>query len=175
MLNKKVQDALNQQVNAEFYAAYLYYGMRAYLEEQALTGMAHWMKCQWLEETGHANKIFEYIHERGGQTELKPIKEVGTKYESPLAAFQAAYEHETKVTDMINKLVELAAAEKDHATVNFLQYYVAEQVEEEASADEVVQKLKMIGEGRGGLFMLDRELGQRPLGLPANIAGGESE
>jgi ferritin len=172
MLNKKVQEALIQQVNAEFYAAYLYYGMRAYFEEQALTGAAHWMKCQWLEETGHANKIYEYIHERGGQVELKPLKEVTTRYESPLAAFQAAYEHETKVTAMIGKLVDLAAAEGDHATVNFLQFYVAEQVEEEATADVIVQKLKMIGEAKGGLFMLDRELGQRPFGLPATIAGG---
>jgi ferritin len=175
MLNKKVQDALNQQVNAEFYAAYLYYGMRAYFEEQALTGAAHWMKCQWLEETGHANKIFEYIHERGGQAELKPVKDVTTKYESPLAAFQGAYAHEIKVTDMINKLIDLAAAEKDHATVNFLQFYVAEQVEEEASADAIVQKLKMIGDAQGGLFMLDRELGLRPFGLPVTIAGGGAQ
>lgn len=173
MLNKKVQEALVQQINAEMYASYLYYGMRAYFEEQALTGAAHWMKCQWLEELGHANKIYEYIHERGGTVALPAVAEVGTKYESPLAAFQAAYAHETKVTAMIDKLVELAAAEKDHATVNFLQYYIAEQVEEEASADVIVQKLKMIGEAKGGLFMLDRELGARPFGLPATIAGGQ--
>lgn len=172
MLNKKIQDALIQQVNAEVYASYLYYGMRAYFEELALTGAAHWMKCQWLEELGHANKIYEYIHERGGKVELPAVQSVTTGYASPLAAFEAAYAHEIKVTAMIDRLVELAAAEKDHATVNFLQFYVAEQVEEEASADAVVQKLKLIGDAKGGLFMLDRELGARPFGLPVTIAGG---
>ena len=172
MLNKKVQEALVQQINAEFYASYLYYGMRAYFEEQALTGAAHWMKCQWLEELGHANKLYEYIHERGGKVELRMVKEVTTGYASPLAAFEAAYEHETKVTAMIDHLVELAAAERDHATVNFLQFYISEQVEEEAAADAVVHKLRLIGEAKGGLFMLDRELAARPFGLPVTMAGG---
>ena len=171
MLNKKVQAALIQQINAEMHASYLYYGMRAYFEEQTLTGAAHWMKCQWIEELGHANKIFEYIHERGGNVDLPLVKEVGTKYVSPLAAFEAAYTHETKVTAMINKLVELAATEKDHATVNFLQFYIAEQVEEEAAADAIVHKLKLVGDAKGGLFMLDRELAARPFGMPVTISG----
>ncbi len=171
MMNKKVQKALVQQVNAELHAAYLYYGMRAYFVELGLAGAAHWMKCQWIEELGHANKIFDYIHERGGNVALPAVAEVGTTYASPMAAFQAAYTHETKVTSMINKLVDLATAEKDHATVNFLQYFIAEQVEEEASADEIVQKLKLVGDAKGGLFMLDRELGARPFGMPVNISG----
>ncbi len=175
MLNAKVQEALNKQINAELYAAYLYYGMRAYFEELGLAGAANWMKSQWIEELGHANKIFEYVYERGGEVKLTAVGDVPSRYESPLAAFEAAYEHETKVTGMINDLVDLAAGERDHATVNFLQWYVAEQVEEEASADEIVQKLKLIGDAKGGLFMLDRELAGRPLTLPATIAGGGGE
>jgi ferritin len=130
------------------------------------------MRGQAMEELSHGTKIFQYVNERGGRVWLDAIDKPPLKWASPLAVFQATYKHEQKVTGLINKLVDLAIKEKDHATENFLQWFVAEQVEEEASADEILQKLKMIGKDGGGLFMIDRELGQRTYTPPA-LEGGE--
>jgi len=171
MLGRKMQDALNEQINAELYSAYLYYAMQAYFESLSLKGCAHWMNLQTLEEMTHANKMANYINERGGRVELKAIEGPQTEWKSPLAVFEATYEHETKVTGMINALVDLALKESDHATNNFLQWFVAEQVEEEASADEVVQKMKLAGSSEGGLFHLDQELGRRAFVIPPGFAG----
>ena len=166
MLKKKVQDALNKQVNAELYSAYIYLSMAAYFESFSLAGFANWMRCQTQEEILHAMKIYDFINERGGKVALKPIEGPKTAWKSPLEAFQDAYKHEQKVTGMINKLVDLSIKESDHAANAFLQWFVTEQVEEEASADEVVQKLKMIGKDGSGLYMMDQEMGQRIFTLP---------
>jgi ferritin len=164
MIKKKVEKALNTQINEEMYSAYLYLAMSAKFEEQNLSGFARWMQFQAQEEMGHAMKIYGFIHERGGTVDLKEVKAPAKKFESPLEAFEAAYKHEQHITGCIDKLVNLAIEEGDHATQIFLQWFVNEQVEEEASADEVVQKLKLAGDHRGALFMLDRELGARGSG-----------
>jgi ferritin len=135
--------------------------MSSYFEDISLGGFAHWMRCQAREETDHAMRLYYHLIERGGRVKLDPIKAVSTEWKSPLDVFQETYTHETKVTKMINDLLELAMKEKDHATVNMLQWFVDEQVEEEDSADEIVQKLKLVGKQGNGLFMIDRELAQR--------------
>ena len=161
MIKEKIQDALNKQINAELYSSYLYLSMSAYFESINLKGCANWMRVQTQEELVHAMKFYDYLIERGGKVVLSSIESPPTEWPSPLAIFEQAYQHEQKVTGLINDLVDLAIAEKDHATNNFLQWFVSEQVEEEASADEVVQKIKLMGDARGGIFMLDRELAQR--------------
>jgi ferritin len=167
MLKDKIQKALNQQVNAELYSSYLYLAMAAYFETINLKGFANWMRVQTQEELVHAMKFYDFIIERGGKAVLSSIEGPRTEWPSPLAVFEHAYEHEQKVTGLINTLVDLSIAEQDHATNNFLQWFVAEQVEEEASADEVVQKIKLMGDASGGLFMLDQELAQRVFTPPA--------
>jgi len=161
MISKKMQDALNQQINAELYSAYLYLSMQAYFVSENLPGCANWMKAQTQEELMHAMKIYDFLNERAGRIQLKAIEQPQSEWQSPLAAFEAAYKHEQKVTGLINQLVNLAIEEKDHATNTFLQWFVNEQVEEEASVSEVVQKFKMTENTPSGLFMIDRELGQR--------------
>ncbi len=161
MIDKKVQDAFNGQLNAEVFSAYLYWSMAYYFESMNLAGFANWMRCQAQEEMVHATKFADFINERGGRVRLAAIDGPGTDWESPLAVFEAAYAHEQKVTTMINGLVDLAEGISDHASKIFLQWFVTEQVEEEASADEVVQKLKLMADAPGGLFMLDRELATR--------------
>ncbi len=173
MLSKKMQGVLNKQIVAEIYSAYLYLSMSAYFLSLNLSGFAQWMRAQAQEELVHGMKIFDYVNERGSRVLLDAVEKPPTKWASPESAFEAAYKHEQKVTGMINKLVDLAVAESDHASNNFLQWFVSEQVEEEASADEVVQKLKMVGSAGGGLFMIDRELGQRVFTPPAAEEGGQ--
>ncbi len=167
MLNEKLEKALNDQLNAEFYSAYLYLSMAAYFRSISLSGFANWMEVQYQEEVAHAMKFYNYINERGGRVIMQAIEAPPTQWESPLAVFEATLKHEQKVTGLINDLVELAIQEHDHATNIFLQWFVTEQVEEEDSASEVVEKLKLMGDARGGLFMLDRELGQRTFTPPA--------
>ena len=168
MLSEKIQEALNDQLNAEIYSSYLYLAMEAYFQDKSLTGFATWMRVQTQEELTHAMKFYDFINERGGRVTLKPIDAPPGDWESPLAAFEAAYKHETIVTGLINKLVDLALAESDHATDTFLQWFVAEQVEEEDSASTVVDRIKLVGEAPGGLFLLDQELGQRTFTPPAD-------
>ncbi len=169
MLSERMEKALNKQINAELYSAYLYLSMVSYFESVDLAGCAHYMKAQTQEEMIHAMKIYDFVIERGGRVLLEAIDAPKQEWDSPLAAFEHAYEHEKYVTSLINDLMNLAIEEKDHATQIFLQWFVSEQVEEEASASGVVQKLKLAGgpEGKGGgLFMVDRELGQRALPVP---------
>jgi ferritin len=173
MLSQKMQDALNTHINAEIYSAYIYYSMAAYFEDQSLSGCAHWMRIQTMEELSHVQKFVDYMTERGGRVLMQPVAGPATEWESPLAAFEETYKHETQVTALINRLVDLAIEESDHATNNFLQWFVSEQVEEEASADDIVQKMRLVESAPGGLFMLDRELSQRPLPTPAGLTGGE--
>ena len=167
MLKEKIEKALTKHLNAELYSSYLYLSMAAYFESINLKGFANWMRVQTQEELVHAMKFYDFIIERGGKAVLSSIEGPPTEWASPLAVFEHAYEHEQKVTGLINNLVDLSIAEQDHATNNFLQWFVAEQVEEEASADEVVQKIKLMGDASGGLFMLDSELGQRVFTPPA--------
>jgi ferritin len=167
MISKNMEEALNGQVNAELYSAYLYLSMESYFKSLNLNGFAGWMRVQTQEEITHAMKIYEFINERGGKVTLKTIEGPPIKWDCPLAVFEAVYVHEQKVTGLINDLVDLAIKEKDHATNTFLQWFVNEQVEEESSADEVVQQLKMMENAPGGMFMLDRELGQRIFTPPA--------
>jgi len=171
MISKKMEEALNGQVNAELYSAYLYLSMESYFKSLNLSGFAGWMRAQAQEEMMHAMKIYDFVNERGGRVTLKAIDGPPTEWDSPLAVFEAVYAHEQKVTGLINELVDLAIKEKDHATNSFLQWFVNEQVEEESSADEVVQQLKMMENAPGGIFMLDRELGRRVFTPPAT--GGE--
>lgn len=160
-------DELNRQVNAELYSSYLYLSMAAYFESINLKGFANWMKIQAQEEVTHAMKFFDYINERGGRVTLDTIKKPPAEWKSPLDVFENTYKHEVNVTKMINSLVDLAIKEKDHATYNMLQWFVAEQVEEEASADAIRQQLKFIGKDGRGLLMLDRELSRRVFTPPA--------
>jgi len=168
MIGKKMEKALNEQINAELYSAYLYLSMVAYFESVNLAGFATWMRAQTQEEIMHAMKMYDFINERGGRVILKAIETPPSEWDSPLAAFEAAYTHEQLVTGRINDLVNLAVEEKDHATNSFLQWFVNEQVEEETSADNVVQNLKMAQNAPGALFMIDRELGQRVFTPPVN-------
>jgi ferritin len=168
MIGKNIQTALNNQLTAELYSSYLYLSMSAYFQSVSLPGFANWMRVQAQEELVHAMKFYDFINERGGRVTLQPVEGPPKQWSSPLDAFENAYKHEQKVTGLINDLVNLAIKEGDHATNIFLQWFVTEQVEEEASADEVVQKLKLMGGAKGGLFMLDREMGQRIFTPPAS-------
>jgi ferritin len=161
MISQRVQDAFNGQVNAEAYSAYLYLAMSAYFESLSLKGMASWMRVQAQEETTHAMKFFDHIQSRGGRVVLTEIAPPPAEWDSPLAAFEAAYEHEKVISGEINKLVDLSITESDHASNAFLQWFVTEQVEEEESVLEIVDQLKLIGDDRSAMFLLERELGQR--------------
>ncbi len=167
MISKKVEEALNRQINAELYSAYLYLSMNAYFLSINLAGFANWMRVQALEETTHADKFYGFLNDRGGRVILAPIEGPPHDWSSPLAAFEDAYRHEQKVTAMINALMDLAIEEKDHATASMLSWFVDEQVEEESNADGIVRQLKLVGDNSGGLFMLDRELSARAFTPPA--------
>ncbi len=173
-MNERIRSSLNDQVNAELYSSYLYLSMCSYFKRLNLEGFARWLEVQALEELTHAMKFFNFIDERGGSIELKAIEGPPTSWESPLAAFEAVYKHEQKVTALIYNLVNIGTEEKDHATTNFLQWFITEQVEEETSADAIVQKLRLIGGEGSGLFLVDQELGQRVFTPPpgTTILGG---
>ncbi len=164
MLSERMQNAINKQINAELYSSYLYLSMASYFESIDLAGCAKWMYAQTQEEMVHAMKMYDYVNEAGGRVILDAIEKPQEEWDSPLAVFEHAYKHEQLVTSLINDLMNLAIEEKDHATQIFLQWFVSEQVEEEASASGVVNRLKLAGDH--GLFMVDKELGQRPLPIP---------
>lgn len=161
MLSKKIEDALNKQINAEFWAGYLYLSMSAHFAKEGKNGFANWFKVQALEEQDHAMKIFDYILARGGQVVISPIKEVPQSWSSPIDAFKAALAHEKLVTTMINNIVGLANEEKDYATLSMLTWFVDEQVEEEATAQDLIDSLEMIKDNGFGIYTLDRELKSR--------------
>lgn len=161
MASAKMLDALNGQLNKEMFSSYLYLSMAVYFEDQNLNGMANWMKLQSAEEYEHGMKFYQYIMQVGGKVKLLQIDEPEDNWDSAQAAFEAALEHEKFITKSINDLVDIANTEKDHATVNFLAWFVTEQVEEEATALQIIEDFKMIGDNRSGLYMLDRELGAR--------------
>jgi len=161
MLGKKIEKAFNEQINAELYSAYMYLSMAAWFDDQGLPGMSHWMRMQAKEEDIHGMKFFDFICERAGRVSLTAIETPPSEWKSPLDVFEAAYAHEQVVTGLINDLMDLAISEKDHASVTFLNWFVDEQVEEEATALDIVGQLKLGGDTKSVLFLLDRELGQR--------------
>ncbi len=172
MINEKVRKAMNEQIVAETYSAYLYLSMSAWFEGRSLKGFAGWMKCQAQEELTHAMLLFNHVLERGGKVELGAIEAPPSEWASPVAAFEDTYAHEQKVTAMINAIVDVAESEKDRASVPLLQWFVKEQIEEEATASELLESLKLGGEG-GGLFMLDREAGARVFAYPPAVLAGK--
>ncbi|MBD3237542.1 MAG: ferritin [Candidatus Eisenbacteria bacterium] len=164
MIPEKIQAAFNEQIREEMESAYIYLSMAAYFESQGLEGMATWMRSQTAEEVAHAMRFFDHISERGGRVSLQGLKQPQAEWNSPLEAFQAAYKHEQYITQKIHELVDLATAERDHPAHAMLQWFVTEQVEEEASTSKIVEQLERIGDSGNGLLMLDRELGRRPIG-----------
>ncbi len=166
MLNQKLEDAINEQITAEFYSAYLYLSMAAYFSAMNLSGFENWMKVQTQEELFHGMKFYTYVNEKGGRVVMEAIEKPDIDWAHPASVFEHIYKHEQKVTALINSLMDLAIQENDHATNIFLQWFVTEQVEEEASASAILEKLKMIGDNSNALLMLDKELGTRVFTAP---------
>jgi ferritin len=176
MLGDPIETALNEQINAELYSEYLYLSMAAFYEDEGLPGFASWMRSQADEEHAHAMRIYDFVHERDGRVRLDSIDSPPTEWAGPAAAFEAAYEHEVEITGLIDDLVALARQENDNATENMLQWFVAEQVEEEATAQAILDKLKHVGDDGPGLLMIDQELGQRTsAGRAGTEDGAEAE
>jgi ferritin len=161
MLNENVQEALNDQINAEIFSSYLYLSMQAYFESLSLKGFSNWMRVQVQEELVHAMKFYDFICERSGRAKLAAIEAPQFEWKSPADAFAAAYKHEQYITSRINELVNLALKEKDYATQTMLQWFVTEQVEEEANSSQIAGELKLIGDDKRALLMIDRELATR--------------
>jgi len=161
MISQKMEAELNEQVNKEFYSAYLYLAMAAYCTEIGLPGFANWMRLQYQEENVHVTKMYDYILDQGGAVHLKAIQEPPKEYGTPLEIFEATLEHEQFITKAIHKLMDLAIEERDYATQTFLQWYVTEQVEEESNVHDVLNPLRMVGSDKGGLMMIDQKLGAR--------------
>ncbi len=160
-LSAAVQKSLNDQIRKEFNAAYLYLAMAAWFEERNLTGFARWMQAQVREEQSHAMRIYQWILDRGGKIQLMALDQPKPSWKSPLEVFQAAAAHEAKVSASIQDLYALAGKEKDAPTQVMLQWFLTEQVEEEAASTAIVERLRMAGDSPSGLLMLDRQLGER--------------
>lgn len=161
MLKGKIESALNLQLNQELYAFYLYLSMAAYFDSRNLNGFSGWMRFQAEEEKNHALKFYDYILQSNGKVDLQDIKAPKKEWKSSRDVFQDTYDHEKKVTESIYDIVDLSISERDHATHNFLQWFISEQVEEEATALKILEKIKFIGDNQGALFIFDRELGSR--------------
>jgi ferritin len=170
MLDTKIQDAINAQINWEFYSAYLYLSMASQFADSGMPGGQNWMSVQYQEEIAHARIMFNYVLTRGGRVWLEQIDKPRTEWPDGLTMFQDALAHEEEVTRRIYELASLALELKDHATYNFLQWFIAEQVEEEESAQDMVQKFRMAGEHPAGLYQLDKELATRVYNEPAPLA-----
>jgi ferritin len=166
MISEPMRAALAGQLNHEFGSAYHYLAMSAYCSHAELNGAAHWFKLQHEEEQLHAAKLYDYLIEQGAKVNLAPIPQPPAEYESLLAVFEASLAHEAEMTARLNELSDLALREKDHATYNLLQWFVSEQVEEEATAGAIIAKLRLVKDDGYGLLMIDNELGQRA-GAPA--------
>ena len=171
MLSEKMETALNEQINAEFWSAYLYLSMAQNFEAKGLPGVANWFKIQFKEEQAHAEIFMNYVNRRGGRVVLAPIAAVDTEWATPLDAFAATLVHEQKVTSLINNLYAIAEAEHDYATRDQLNWFISEQVEEEETAKSYIDKFKMVGDNGMGLYMLDQELAARTYTAPAPLAG----
>jgi len=161
MIKEKMLNAINEQINAEQYSSLLYLSMSAYFANMGLPGFANWMYIQYQEEMTHANKFFKYVTERGGKVKLKAIEQMPVEFDGVIDVFEKTKAHEELVSGLINGLVDVAVAERDHAAQSFLQWFVNEQVEEEANVQEILDTLKLINGQGNGIFMLDREMRQR--------------
>ncbi len=161
MVSKKLETAINKQINAELWSAYLYLSMSSHFGSEGLPGFANWFKVQFHEEQDHAQKLINYLVAKGNRVELMPIERVDTSWKSVLSAFEETLKHERVVTSLINDLVALARGENDYATENMLQWFVSEQVEEEETAQSMIDSLKLIGNNGFGIYTMDKELGQR--------------
>jgi ferritin len=161
MIKQTVQDALNEQIKQELYSSYVYLAVAAYCERASLPGFAHWMSVQSAEERTHAMKLYDFILDRGGKVELKAIDAPASEFGSPMQIAEKALEHEKLVTGLIEDLYELAVKEHDYAAVSMLQWFIDEQVEEEKNATLLVDQVRMVGDNRAALLMLDMELGKR--------------
>ncbi len=173
MLNQEVEKALNAQINAEFWSAYLYLSMSMHFAHEGYAGIANWYMVQFKEEQAHATIFMNYVNSRGGKVVLAPIAEVDSEWENPLAAFTATLAHEQKVTALINALYATATNANDYATQNMLQWFINEQVEEEENARDYIDALKKIGDNGYGLYMFDKELAARTYVTPSPLAGKE--
>lgn len=166
MINEKMEKAFNDQINKELYSEYLYLSMKAYFERLNLKGFVNWFTVQVQEEHAHAMGMFDYVHERGGEVELEAIEKPETKWDSPLACFEQVLSHEEFVTSRINALMDVAEGVKDRAALSFLNWYLKEQVEEEASVGDVLATLRLIGDDKKALLMLDKDLATRTFVQP---------
>jgi len=164
MISKTMQDALNAQINLEQFSAQLYLSMGAHCEGKSFRGFAHWLKVQASEETAHAMKLIEFLLDRGGKLELKPIAAPPTAFGSIIQVFEQTLEHEKGVSLKINALFDLSRAEKDYASEITLQWYVTEQVEEESTVGQIVDQLRAVGDQGGGIWYLDSKMGKRGKG-----------
>lgn len=171
MISKNLEKIINDQMNFEFYSSYLYLSMVAQLRTDGLNGFANWMQVQTEEELIHGMGFYNFLIQRGGKVALKEIAQPASSWKSPLAMFENAYKHEQIVTSRIHNIAAMAEKEKDYALLNFIQWYISEQVEEEANAVEIINQLKMIGDAKSGLFLVDKELAQRAFVMPV-IPGG---
>lgn len=160
-LSKRMQDALNEQIKEEIASAYIYLSMAAYCESINLAGVAHWMVGQSQEEWGHAMKFYSYIYDRGGRVVLEGIGKPATEFDGPIDVFEKTLAHEQFITGRIHNLYAMAVEEKDFASLGILQWFVDEQVEEEKTAGDILEMLKMVGDKGHALIMLDRQLAQR--------------
>jgi len=170
MISPKIQDAINAQINAEFWSAYLYLSMAMHFESDGHKGIANWFKVQFKEEQAHAEIFINYLNSRGGRVMLKAIDPVKTEWESPITAFEDTLVHEEKVTAMINNLYALAESEHDYATRGQLDWFVSEQVEEEDTARGMIERLKLVGDNGLALYMFDQELAARVYNVPSPLA-----
>ncbi len=167
MLSKKMVKSINNQINREIYSAYLYGGMASFAVSEGLVGVANWFNVQVQEEMSHANKMYDYVNQQGGRVLLLDIEAPPQDFKTVNDLFNLTLEHEKVVTGLINGLVDIARAEKDHATEIFLQWFVTEQVEEESNAMDILQRLKLMGSEGNSLFLLDAELAKRIFTPPA--------
>jgi len=167
VLSERMTEALNKQINREIYSAYLYLSMSADSTFKGLKGFANWFMVQYQEEMTHTMKIYDYINNQGGQVKLMAVEQPPMEFGSPLEIFEKTLEHEKFVTKCINDLVNLAIDQKDHATKIFLQWFITEQIEEEANDNDIIATLKLVGKEGNGLFMIDKELATRVFVPPA--------
>jgi len=170
MIKKEVLDAMNEQINAETYSAYMYLSMAAYFENMGLEGFANWMKIQYQEESAHAIKFFNYLTDRGGRVTLKAVAQVPVDFDGIVDVFEKTLAHENHVTALINNLVDISVKASDHASQSFLKWFVDEQVEEESNVEKILATLKLINGQGNGIFMMDRELSQRVFVDPLTAA-----
>lgn len=174
MLSKKMEKAINGQMNKEMYSAYLYMAMSSFATTQGLKGIGHWFMVQYHEEMVHAMKFFEYLQDQGNVVELEAIDKPNGSFTTALSLYEAALEHEHYITRSIYGLVDLALEEHDHASKAFFDWYVTEQVEEEKNATEIIQTLKMIGDNSAALYLYDKELAARMVTVPTDFSNGVS-